>query len=55
MISRTECTIPESTPDSLYTIIITGQDDLGNATTNYLFLTIDNTPYHISQRIHLNG
>jgi len=39
-----EYTIPESTPDGLYTFIITGHDNLGNAATNYLFLTIDNTP-----------
>jgi large repetitive protein len=39
-----EYTIPDSTPDGLYTLIITGHDNLGNTATNYLPLTIDNTP-----------
>ncbi|AUB60776.1 MULTISPECIES: Ig-like domain-containing protein [Methanobacterium] len=39
-----EYIIPESTPDGLYTLIITGKDNLGNTATNYLPLTLDNTP-----------
>ncbi|BDZ69984.1 hypothetical protein GCM10025861_05010 [Methanobacterium petrolearium] len=39
-----EYQIPTSTPDGLYTLILVGQDNLGNTATNYIPLTIDNTP-----------